>query len=105
MADTKHFQLKKKVKNQGRERYGVPLFLVLAESFRQFCETFSRQTVQLEMSNILKLHNTVSIMTLLLDVIVGNLIKKSLLGCENRQVETNRCHTWKLPCEGGLEEN
>ena len=57
VADTKHFQLKKKVKNQKRERYGVSLFLVLDESFRQFCETFSGHTVQLEMSNIRKLHN------------------------------------------------
>ena len=78
---------------------------MLAESFRQFCETSSRQTVQLEMSNIRKLHNTVSIMTLLFDVIVRNLIKKRLLGCENREVGTYQCHTWKLPCEGGLEEN
>ena len=84
MADTKHFQLEKKVKNQGRHIFGVLLFLVLAESFRQFCETFSRQTLQLEMSNIRKLHNTVSITTLLFDVIVRNLIKKRLLGCENR---------------------
>ena len=41
MADTKHFQLKKKVKNQGRERFGVLIILVLAESFRHFAGRFS----------------------------------------------------------------